>query len=375
MIQFRRFIERERAPGYLFMMLLSFAATVLLTRIFLALTGYPQLGNEQLHIAHVLWGGLILGVGAALPLVYTSRFIYGISALLNGIGLGLFLDEVGKFLTQNNDYFFRPAASIIYIIFLLVLYLYLIVRRGEHDAQTRLHHVLGGMQEIVDGDLDEREKAELEAKLVRITQDRSAGQLHNLAEMLLDFVQNEADTIPHQQHWLPATWERGRRWLGEHILTRQVTRWLVILSTLFLAALALLDFISLVRVFSLTRDAGPLIEEWITQGNLASEQEALWFAMMLGLKGVVGVSLVLALAMFATGNDQRGVTFAVAGLLLSITLLDVLLFYFEQFVAAAYVLGDFTLIGALEFYSNRYLFEAAEPVKVVQPHPEQTENA
>lgn len=81
------------------------------------------------------------------------------------------------------------------------------------------------------------------------------------------------------------------------------------------------------------------------------------------------------LAMFATGSDRRGVTFAVAGLLLSITLLDVLLFYFEQFVAAAYVLGDFTLIGALEFYSNRYLFEAAEPVKVVQPHPEQTKNA
>ena len=46
---------------------------------------------------------------------------------------------------------------------------------------------------------------------------------------------------------------------------------------------------------------------------------------------------------------------ALAGLLLSITAVDVLLFYFEQFIAAAYATVDFLLIAALSFYRQRYL--------------------
>ncbi len=34
--------------------------TVIATRVYLELTGYPQLGNSVLHIAHALWGGLLL---------------------------------------------------------------------------------------------------------------------------------------------------------------------------------------------------------------------------------------------------------------------------------------------------------------------------
>ena len=42
--------------------LFAAAATVLITRTYLKLTGYPQVGgHSQLHVAHVLWGGLLLG--------------------------------------------------------------------------------------------------------------------------------------------------------------------------------------------------------------------------------------------------------------------------------------------------------------------------
>ena len=34
--------------------------TVAVTRVYLELTGYPQIGNAELHIAHALWGGLLL---------------------------------------------------------------------------------------------------------------------------------------------------------------------------------------------------------------------------------------------------------------------------------------------------------------------------
>ena len=36
-------------------------ATVLITRAYLAATGYPQIGGGALHIAHVLWGRIADG--------------------------------------------------------------------------------------------------------------------------------------------------------------------------------------------------------------------------------------------------------------------------------------------------------------------------
>ncbi len=95
----RRPVKRQGAERYLRFTLLSFAASVALTRLFLGLTGYPQVGGGGLHIAHVLWGGLLLFVAALLPLLLANRWVLTVEAILGGVGVGLFIDEVGKFIT------------------------------------------------------------------------------------------------------------------------------------------------------------------------------------------------------------------------------------------------------------------------------------
>jgi hypothetical protein len=50
-------VKRDNAPKYILTMVVSFAATVVITRFYLELTGYPQIGSGELHIAHLLWGG------------------------------------------------------------------------------------------------------------------------------------------------------------------------------------------------------------------------------------------------------------------------------------------------------------------------------
>ena len=47
----RKPVKRKDAEQYLVITLLSFAASVILIRLFLELTGYPQVGNSELHIA------------------------------------------------------------------------------------------------------------------------------------------------------------------------------------------------------------------------------------------------------------------------------------------------------------------------------------
>jgi hypothetical protein len=95
--------------------LFASAATVLVTRTYLKLTGYPQVGgHSQLHIAHVLWGGLLLGVAMTIMMVAVGSTAKFWASLICGIGFGLFIDEIGKFLTKDVDYFFKPATAIIY---------------------------------------------------------------------------------------------------------------------------------------------------------------------------------------------------------------------------------------------------------------------
>ena len=188
----RKPVEREGAEFYLFLLLLSFAASVSLTRLFLELTGYPQLGNQTLHIAHVLWGGLLLFVSALLMLIYANRWVYRVGAILAGLGVGLFMDEVGKFITQTNDYFFPPAASIIYAFFLLVVIFYMEVRRpNRRDARSELYRVLDTFEEVLDRDLDVVERKELVDRLHYIVQNAEYYEFSNLAEELLQFIESK----------------------------------------------------------------------------------------------------------------------------------------------------------------------------------------
>lgn len=78
-------------------------ATVLVTRGLLAATGYPKIGTGELHIGHVLWGGLLLGVAVLLIGMETQTRTW--AASIAGIGFGLFIDELGKFLTKDVNYF------------------------------------------------------------------------------------------------------------------------------------------------------------------------------------------------------------------------------------------------------------------------------
>ena len=114
-----------RAAGavpFLLEFLVVAVATVLVTRFILAILGFPQLGGGGLHVAHVLWGGLLMALGVMMLLSFVGPLVRPVGSFVAGVGFGLFIDEVGKFLTSNNDYFFRPALAVIYVtIVLLVL--------------------------------------------------------------------------------------------------------------------------------------------------------------------------------------------------------------------------------------------------------------
>jgi hypothetical protein len=153
------FIRSVEGENLLEIFFVTAVASVLGIRFFLAITGYPQLSGKGLHIAHVLLGGLLMMLALAITLAYINKSAHYAAAFIGGFGFGAFIDELGKFITGDSDYFYKPTVALIYITFIL-LYLGIdaFVRRPTLTSQERLINVLEITKEVALGDLDHRER-------------------------------------------------------------------------------------------------------------------------------------------------------------------------------------------------------------------------
>jgi hypothetical protein len=153
------FIRNFEASEYFEVFLVSAVSSILIIRLFLRLTGYPQIGNSNLHIAHMLWGGLLMLISILILLFFLSKRIEWWAALFGGIGFGTFIDEVGKFVTQDNDYFFQPAVAIIYVIFIFIYIAVHTIQSGwGYTKKEYLVNAIEGLKELALKNLDEEEK-------------------------------------------------------------------------------------------------------------------------------------------------------------------------------------------------------------------------
>ena len=89
-------------------------------RVFLIVTGYPQIQTENLHIAHMLFGGFLMVIAMFIFFIFLNKEAKFISSIIGGIGFGAFIDELGKFITNNNDYHYEPAIALIYVILVTI---------------------------------------------------------------------------------------------------------------------------------------------------------------------------------------------------------------------------------------------------------------
>jgi hypothetical protein len=355
-------VRRERGETYLLLTLLSFGASVSLTRLFLELTGYPQLGGSTLHIAHVLWGGLFLFVAALLPVIYANRWVYWVDSILAGVGVGLFIDEVGKFITQTNDYFYPAAAPIIYAFFLLTVLVYLQTKRPKkHDARTELYCAFDTLTEVLDRDLDQEERNDLESRLRFVERTGEAEGLSRLASELLEFLDSDAVRIAPEK---PMLLEKVEDWflkIEKRWVTRTRFRAILAGGLLALSIATLLDFARILLAVQVPERLEYLLTQWFEVGKVTDIRSLLWFLTQMGMEGIVGLLLLLSAILLILGRDKSGQAIAYFSLLLSLTVTNLLVFYFEQFSTIIPATIQFLLFLGLLNYKHRYLSKEIRP--------------
>ena len=207
----RPLIRSIDADVHVELFLVAAVSAILVIRFYLRITGFPQLGGSSLHIAHMLWGGLIMMLALLLLLTYINRDAIRFAAFLGGIGFGTFIDEVGKFVTRENDYFYQPSFALMYVLFvLLVIGVQAILRR----LYTHEEYLLNALQEMEDLALHDLDVHERRRALQLLDRSDPANPLVEPLRRLL----HEAPLVPPT----PGPYARLRGWL------RRRYEWLVV---------------------------------------------------------------------------------------------------------------------------------------------------
>ena len=350
-------VRDQAADSFWMLLIASLSITVLVTRFYLELSGYPQVGDSTYHVAHVLWGGLLLFVAVTLPLSIVNRYALWASSILGGIGAGLFIDEVGKFITQSNDYFFPLAFPIIYGFILLCVWLYWRIRRHQpRDTRTLLYHALEDMKQVLDNDLDPFEHRELltELKLV-VAQATDPNELR-LAESLLAYVQSRDLRLATE----PNVAERLIEGLRS-VFANRPARW--VLKVIMLIGFGLISInasAKLIGLVGLAAKQGLLhdtLREFVVvsgKSQYVVNNETLLLATQL-LVIASGALALLAVILLLLGRDAWGVRIGTLALIFSLCIVNFLTFYFLQLYALLEAAGQVFLLVVAGLYRWRFL--------------------
>jgi len=312
---------------------ISAVSTILLVRFYLEVTGYPQIGNSTLHISHLLPGTILMLVAILIMLAAVNRSVRDLAAVLAGVGFGLSWDELGKFITQTNNYFFKPTLGLIYLTFVL---LYLLARYAGQRRLTQDDYIANAIDLIKEAaikDLDTWEYEHAKELMLHVSPN------HVLYEPTMEMLKRVKPSNKRN----PLLTERitGAIMKPVHILSEQryFTQMVAIIAIVY-------SIVSiLVTLFYLY---GALNAEHITQGILKGDDSDLAGA----LSSFITVILLLSGAYYyRRGRHKRAYAMLETGLLIEIFVGQVILFFKSARVAIVGLAITLFLLASLKLLS------------------------
>jgi len=316
--------------------------TILSIRTQLWLTHYPQLGGHGLHIAHLLYGGALMVTALAFLLTLLGRRVRWVGAIIGGIGFGFFIDELGKFITADNNYFFKPAAGLIYLVFVCLFLASRAYqrRRGLNEAER----VRNAFELIAEASIGPWQAGSRARALTMLGEVEATNPLREPLLALADGI----DATPDPE---PPFWTRRLEAIARRYEAATQTNWFgPVLITVFV----LWAVISLIGVFALVLPVG--FEEGAARVGEHSDAISRLSFLNWGslVSSTVSVVLVfIGLTDLVRGDRPQAYVWLTRALLVSIFVTRVFSFVESQF-GAVFGLGiDILLLISVQAMARR----------------------
>lgn len=324
----QKLTQRKNAADLVLILMVSSLLTLLITRYFLQLFGWPTISFGVWHIAHANWGGLLMVMGIILVLVFHGEKIRKIAAVVSGMGWGLFIDEVGKYITKNNNYWFQPAIIIIYISF---IGLYLIYRHLENnqpkDSKTLLYAAIEKMEKAMDKELSEDEKKETINDLKEVITKENDVNIKNLAKDLKIFFEKQETKKINKNSWWRGLIAKTGYYSYNKIFKTKVVMYGLSIFTGFWAINRIQEIITIL----INPQKMQMIQKFSGEYDLISKSDFYMMAGKIIFDSVAAIFFVMGIFFIATKRKIKGLRFFQMGLIVSIFLSSVFKLYFDQF--------------------------------------------
>jgi hypothetical protein len=263
------------------------------------------------------------------------------------------MDELGKFMSRDNDYFFPIAAPIIYAFFLIGVLIYLRMKNPPlQSARSELYSVLELLEEFLDHDLDSKEFAELIERLDFAARQNEQPHLARFATSLsLLFQGNDLNLIPANPKQAERLQTRFQlfeaHYLPQSRLKTLLSIGLLVLGT-FAAATSILAFLTAISPSTVP---GFLALQFVPL-DIGQNH---WFLATHAMQEAIGIALIVSGVLLLKNHLKAGSLVAYYALIAYLIIVDVMLFYFYQFSTIISALIQFTLLMGVIHFRYRYL--------------------
>jgi hypothetical protein len=253
------------------------------------------------------------------------------AAFVGGVGFGFFIDEVGKFISNDVNYFFEPAVAVIYVVFMALFLALYAVRRSRLRPHDALANALSLMREERDGTLDPENRREALALLARADPD----------DPLVPVLRDRLLAMPVRPRRNLTPYTRWRNALAARYRRVAARRWF---STLVLVIIVVYGLGALGTLLTVIQD-GSGVDGQAANADVAHYVQA-------ASSGLTALLIIVGLVVRRRSRVAAYRWFKRA-ILVSLLITQVFVFYNDQFAALGGVILGLLLYVALTYMIGR----------------------
>jgi|GEM_PF-5884271 len=333
-----KFLRRKNSGFFALTFFTSASISIPVTRFFLFCTGNPSIQKGEIHVSHVIFGGFFMFLALFLVLIFGNKKIYFWCSLIGGIGLGFFVDQLGKFITVNYDYWYEPAAPIIYVLFIMFfLLIKFFTREKKQNDIEKAYNTLEYIIDFLDDEIDEKEKKRIleliKLRKKQISEKNALAIIKGVEKILSD----KTLEVPEEKAIS----------LGERFIFKlRKIRYKITKKRMYIW---ILESIVILRSILILIQSSQFIfyKEWKKMDVSRSYMTFLFLfttsQIIVGTLFLIGTFLVFS----KKGNKKLGLKTCKYGVFVSLFITDIFHFYYDQFSSVLYVIFDLLFLDLI----------------------------